>query len=162
MSERKTRKEIIVGGIGNPLMSDEGVGIHVIHQLTAETEYSNIVDFVDLGSSAMNVIHGIAGRKKAILIDCARMGEPIGTIKRFSPEEVISSKDLNHLSLHEGDLLDALALSQKLGECPEDVVIFGIQPDIITFGEELSPSLRERLPEYTRTVIQELNGELNA
>ena len=143
-------------------MSDEGIGIHVIQQLTASAEYSNIIDFVDLGSSAMNVIHAIAGRKKAILIDCAYMGEPVGTIKRFIPDQVVSDKNIKHLSLHEGDLLDALALSQKLGECPEDIVIFGIEPENMSFGEALSTPLQEQLLEYTWAVIQELNGDLNA
>ncbi|MFA4835979.1 MAG: hydrogenase maturation protease, partial [Dehalococcoidia bacterium] len=82
------RRGIIVGGLGNPLMTDEGIGIHVISELAARSGCSPDVDFVELGSSVMNVVHAIAGRQKAILIDCALMDEPAGTIRRFHPDEV--------------------------------------------------------------------------
>ncbi|MFC1965654.1 hydrogenase maturation protease [Chloroflexota bacterium] len=150
-------KDIVVGGLGNTLMSDEGIGIHVLHEVMACPECPDNVEFVELGSSAMNVVHAIAGRQKAVLIDCAFMGESAGTIRRFTLDEVTSTKTMTHLSLHEGDLLGALELSRRLGEYPQNVIIFGIQPESITQGEHLSSPLQERLAAYATTVLQELN-----
>jgi len=151
------RKNIVVGGLGNPLMTDEGIGIYVLRELMTKSECPDNVEFVELGSSVMNVVHAIAGRQKAVLIDCACMEKPAGTIQRFSPDEVFTTKALMHFSLHEGDLLDVLKLSRRLGEYPQDVVIFGIQPESMTLGEGLSPPLQERLANYTEVVLQELN-----
>jgi len=150
------RKGTVVVGLGNPLMSDEGIGIYILRKLMAKSEHSDNVHFVELGSSVVNVIHAIAGRQKAVLIDCALMERPAGTIRRFSPDEVSSTKALTHLSLHEGDLLAALELSRRLGEYPQDVVIFGIQPENMAPGEGLSFTLRNRLEEYVEVIGAEL------
>ncbi|MFC1907567.1 hydrogenase maturation protease [Chloroflexota bacterium] len=150
-------KGIVVGGLGNTLMSDEGIGIHVLREIMACAECPENAEFVELGSSVMNVVHAIAGRQKAVFLDCAFMDEPAGTMRRFTPDEAISTKILTHLSLHEGDLLGALELSRRLGEYPQNVVIFGIQPKSITPGEHLSSPLQERLTAYTTAVLQELN-----
>ncbi|MDD5095370.1 MAG: hydrogenase maturation protease [Dehalococcoidia bacterium] len=152
------RKSIIVGGIGNPLMTDEGIGIHLIAELTARPDIPPNVDCIDLGSSLMNVVHAIAGREKAILIDCARMEEPPGTIRRFTPQDVSSQKALPHFSLHEGDLMDGLELSRRLGEYPQQVVIFGIQPASMEEGEALSPSLQKQLGSYIEAILREITG----
>lgn len=153
------RKDIVVGGLGNPLMTDEGIGIYILQELKTKGNCPANVDLIDLGSSAMNVVHAIAGRQKAVLIDCACMEEVPGTIRKFSPNEVVSTKTLRHFSLHEGNLMDSLELSQRLGEYPHNVVIFGIQPESMLPGEGLSPPLQERLADYTEAVIKELNGE---
>ena len=150
-------KDIVVGGLGNTLMSDEGIGIHVLREVMACPERPENIEFVELGSSAMNVVHAISRRQKAVLIDCTFMDEPPGTIRRFTPDEATSTKTLTHLSPHEGDLLGALELSRRLGEYPQNVVIFGIQPESITPGERLSSPLQERLAAYATAVFQELN-----
>ena len=58
-------------------------------------------------------------------------------------------------SLHEGDLLNTLELSQRLGECPEEVVIFGIEPKQIADGEGLSDELQNNIQQYIQTILQE-------
>lgn len=153
-------KAVVVGGLGNPLMSDEGIGVYVVRELACRWECLGRTDFIELGTSLMNVVHAIAGRQKAVLVDCARMDEPAGTMRRFTPEEVISGKEMPYFSLHEGDLLDALKLSQVLGECPPEIVIFGIQPLSLDFGEGLSPSLHARMGDYIETIGWELGTPL--
>lgn len=158
----RARKNTVVVGLGNLLMTDEGAGIHVVRQLMTKSEQFAHVDFADLGSSLMSVVHAIAGRRKVILIDCAFMDEPAGTIRRFSPDEVVSTKAMIHFSLHEGDLMGLLELSRKLGEYPGEVVIFGIQPESMAISEGLSSTLRKQLGNYVEMIIQELNGDPNA
>ena len=155
----RQRKDIVVGGLGNLLMTDEGAGLYVVRELRANSGLLSYVEFVELGSSLMGVIHAIANREKAILVDCAYMGEPAGTIRCFSPKDVASTKALAHFSLHEGDLLGALELSQKLGEYPREVVIFGIQPENIGMGDSLSSTLKEQLGSYVKIIMQELKRD---
>jgi len=152
------RKGTVVVGIGNPLMTDEGVGIAVVRGLMSSPALNGEVDFVEAGTSSMAVVHAIAGRRKAVLVDCAWMDEAPGTIRRFSPDMVVSRKGLGRLSLHEGDVLEALKLSQRLGENPWETVIYGVQPQSVEPGEALSPALRDRVDDYVATVSADLTG----
>lgn len=147
---------ILLIALGNVLMSDEGIGVRVVERLAAPAGRFPGVDFLDAGTSGMAAVHALPGRRKAVFVDCARMGEPAGALRRFTPEQVISLKDLPGLSLHEGDLLSILKLSEQLGERPAEVVIFGIQPGRIEPGLDLSPALASRLDEYVARVGKEL------
>jgi hydrogenase maturation protease len=153
----KERKDVVVVGLGNLLMTDEGAGLHVIYELMAISERFDNVEFIELGSSALSAVHAIAGRQKAILIDCAYMNQPAGTIRRFTPDDVISNKAVADFSLHEGDLLGELELIRQLGEYPNEVIIFGIQPKSMLPGEDLSPELQKRLDSYREIICAELD-----
>ena len=148
-------KGTVVIGLGNPLMSDEGIGIRVLEQFQSQADRFPDVEFLDLGTSAAEVLHAIAGRSKAVFIDCAYMSEPPGTIREFGRDSVQSVKTPG-VSFHEGDLLATLDLSRRLGENPPVVLIFGIEPHRIGPGQELSPALQSRLNEYVERVAREL------
>jgi len=149
-------KETVVVGLGNLLMRDEGIGLYIVRELSARVGCNSDIGFVELGCSFISVLHTIARRRKAVIIDCAYMSELPGTMRRFSPDDVASRKAMLPLSLHQANLLDALELSRKLGEHPEEVIIFGIQPESVALGEGLSLLLRERLQNYVETVGEEL------
>lgn len=146
----------IVIGLGNLLMSDEGIGVRLVERLAARAAEFQDVQFLDAGTSGMVALHAMAGKHKAVFVDCALMGEPPGTIRRFTPEQASSLKKMPGLSLHEGDLFGILELSKQLGECPPEVVIFGIQPDRIEPEPQLSPTLAGRLADYEAAVRAEL------
>ncbi|MFH0952798.1 MAG: hydrogenase maturation protease [Verrucomicrobiota bacterium] len=146
---------IVIIGLGNLLKSDEGVGIHVLRALAAGPLDLPGADLVDAGASGMSALHAMANRRKAIFVDCAFMGEEPGAVRRFTPSEVASRKELTGFSLHEGDLLEVIALSRRLGECPEQIVIFGIQPQHVGPGEKLSPALEQRLEKYAEMIRSE-------
>lgn len=152
------RCSTVVLGLGNPLMADEGIGVRLVVQLSRSVAEHPDVEFVDAGTGGLAVLHHIAGRRKAIFIDCAYMGEEPGTIRRFTPEEVCSTKVLAHQSLHEADLLRILELSQQLDEAPDEVVIFGIQPQRIEPALGLSSVLEGRIDEYLAMLLKELNA----
>lgn len=152
----KKSKEIIVVGIGNLLMRDEGIGCAVIdHFVSCQDVYPD-VEFVDIGTGGFALLHLISGRKKAILIDCAKMGTEPGTIKKFTPEQVNSIKQLSHYSLHEADVLKVIEISRQLGQCPAEIVIFGVEPELIEIGQELSETLFVRFVDYITAVEKEL------
>ena len=149
-------KQTLIICLGNPLMRDEGIGIHLASELSSRLADHSGVEVLDLGTGGLTVIHAIEGRKKVVFVDCAIMGEAPGAIRRFTPEEVRSKKVKTRYSLHEGDLLDSLELSRNLGECPEDIVIFGIEPKHIAPGEGLSEELQSNIPLYVETILKEL------
>jgi hydrogenase maturation protease len=150
------RKNVVVIGLGNILLSDEGIGVHLIRQLSNQQAKFPKVDFIEAGAAGMNLLHLIANRKKAVIIDCAKMGEKPGTIRRFAPDQVTSIKHLTHFSLHEIDILQVLNLSKQLGECPAEVVFFGIEPKSLKPGQNLSQTLSAKIDSYIAVVCEEL------
>ena len=149
-------KDIIVLGLGNPLMSDEGVGVSIVERLQKQAAKFPDVEFIDAGTGGMNVLHLIANRKKAVIVDCALMGQTPGTTRRFTPNDVTSVKQVSHFSLHDVDILKVLELSRQLEECPPEVIIFGIEPAKIEQGDTLSPELAAQIGEYVKIISRSL------
>jgi hydrogenase maturation protease len=156
-SDFKHRTSIVVLGLGNPLMADEGVGVALIERLAPLAEQYPDVEFIDAGTGGMAVLHWIEGRRKAVFVDCAFMGEPPGTMRRFAPDEVRSTKELAHQSLHEADLLKILDLARELGQGPREVVIFGIQPQTVIPRLGLSKIVADRMDHYVEVIRSEIN-----
>lgn len=150
------KNPVVVLGLGNPLMADEGIGIHLIERLMKmATKYPG-VDFVDAGTGGLSVLHQIEGRRKAIFIDCALMDEEPGILKRFTPQDVHTTKVLAGQSLHETDLLRIIRLARQLDQAPQEVVIFGIQPEQVTLSENLSTTLSSKFDSYLSEILLEL------
>ena len=152
------RKPIIVLGLGNPLMADEGIGTKLIEKLNSACGSDARADFIDAGTGGMTVLTYIASREKAIIIDCALMGTEPGTIKRFTPEDVTTVKKLSHLSLHDSDIIKVIELSKQLGECPKEVVFFGIEPQTIEQKMELTELIESKLEEYVSMILKEVQN----
>lgn len=136
-------------------MTDEGVGIYIVEEIARRGLLPDNIEIDDLGTGNMNIIHAIADRDKVVLVDCAKMGEEPGTIRRFSMSDVVSKKVKSNWSAHEGDLLDLLELSKTLEQLPGQVVLFGIEPHTIDHGQELTPCLQDRFEDYISAVISE-------
>jgi hydrogenase maturation protease len=155
------RQSSIVIGLGNPLMSDEGIGILLVQKLAQQAQNQELpgcenVEFYDGGTGGLNLLYKIENRDKVILIDCAKMGEQPGTIHRFTPDQVRSIKNLGHFSLHEVDILKVLNLAGQLDAAPKEVVIFGIEPASLDLNPALSDVLAGRVDTYLAAITEEL------
>lgn len=148
-------KPTLIICLGNPLMRDEGIGIRLASEFSVHLADNPDVEVLDLGTGGLSVIHAIAGREKIVFVDCAIMGQSPGLMLRFTPEQVRSKKVRMRYSMHEGDLLNTLELSRRLGECPDDIVIFGIEPKEIAHGEGLTSELENNIRQYIQTILQE-------
>lgn len=146
-------RPILLAGLGSPLMTDEGVGVYLAEEIAHRDLLPNSVEVLELGTGNLNVIHAIAGRRMVVFIDCARMGCDPGTMRRFGMEDVVSRKVQPNWSAHEGDLLNLLEISRTIGELPNEVVLFGIEPERIGYGESLSPTLQSRFEDYLTRIV---------
>ena len=146
------KNDIVVLGLGNPLMSDEGIGGFLIDKLLENKGSYPNVDFIEAGTGGLAILRLIADRKKAIIIDCAYMGKSPGTMVKFAPQEVQSVKKLLHFSLHEIDILKVIELASQLDQCPDEIVIFGIEPEKIELGDGLSPVLQKKTDDYIEKI----------
>lgn len=145
-------------GLGNPLMGDEGIGTEIVRRLSERSARHPSAEFVDVGTGGLTVLHLIEGRRKAVFVDCALMAMAPGTVRRFTPEEVRSNKVLAHQSLHEADLIRVIDMARQLDQAPEEIVLFGIQPERVELRQGLSETLTIRLEEYIALVLKELDA----
>lgn len=154
-------KPIAVIGLGNPLMADEGIGIALVNRLAELAAQGKAptdqVEYVDGGCGGMSLLTLLEDRKTVILIDCAKMGLPAGTIRRFTPHDVQSVKRLAHLSLHEVDILKVIELADLIGKKPDNIIILGIEPHTIQQQSYLSEPLARRMDDYVQLLIQTLS-----
>jgi hydrogenase maturation protease len=144
---------IVVIGVGNLLLKDEGIGIHVIQTLQ-EIELPPDVTLIDGGTSPELWAYTRIG-DKMIIIDAAKAGGKPGAVYRFRPEDIMAEKGILN-SAHELGVIEALNLMTFAGNKPGDVVIIGIEPAEISPGLELSTVLRQKIPDIIKVVLKEI------
>jgi hydrogenase maturation protease len=143
---------IAVVGVGNLLLKDEGIGIHVVRALQ-ELFMPDGVVVIDGGTSP-DVLDYLEPADKLVIIDAAEAGGVPGAIYRFRPDDVTLETG-EAISLHELGLVSSLKMMSLLGKTPPEVIIIGIQPKEIAWGMELSPELKEKVPEIVKAVLKE-------
>jgi hydrogenase maturation protease len=149
----ETTPRIVVIGVGNLLLKDEGIGIHVVKALQ-EIGLPDDVKLIDGGTSPDLIAYTRAG-DKLIIIDAARAsGEP-GSVYRFGLDDLAGGKQ-TLTSAHEMGVAENLRIMTLTGTAPRETVIIGIEPWEIGWGTELSPALRKKLPEIVKIALREI------
>lgn len=146
---------ILVMGVGNPLMRDEGAGPRVIEMLLAAYEFPENVEVVDCGTMGFTILDVLRGTDHLIVVDALRTDdlEP-GTVVRLEPDDFAPSQVMH--SLHDVRLPEVLQTAALIGTTPETVAI-GIQIEEITeWVLELSEPVTEALPVAVGAVLEEL------
>lgn len=149
-----SRPPILVMGVGNILLCDEGVGVRVIEAMQSMTVPDN-VELLDGGTASMALVDSLNNREKVILIDAVRGGNNPGTLYRFMPDEIKIGKHMLS-SLHDIGLLEAFGMAQYLGGVPQNIIIYGIEPKEIAWGLDLSPEVAAVVPRVIELVLSEL------
>ena len=148
---------IVILGIGNLLLKDEGVGIHLVRKLADVLDRSDI-DIID-GGTDPDIVSCIGDNvEKLIVIDAANTGDQPGTIFRFNIDDLESGLP-EAVSLHEIGIVDSIKMMSLIGKRPNNVTIIGIQPETVDFGLELSPALSEKLPKIIEIVLSEIEDK---
>lgn len=145
-------------GVGNLLLKDEGVGVHVARRLL-DMDLPPRVEVLEGGTAGLDLLDAIEGREKVIVVDAVQTGQPPGTLYRFSRDD-IEERPKQRMSLHDIDMTDLLKLSDLLGgEKPAEVVVIGVEArDIETASMELSPEIEAQVPTLIDLVIREIGG----
>jgi hydrogenase maturation protease len=147
-------------GFGNTILSDDGVGIYAVREISRRLGHADgrpALDIVESEVAGFALMELLAGCRRAILVDAIQFDdlEP-GTVVRIEPHDLRTS--LRIRSVHEIDLPTVLALGRHLGlSMPEEVAIFGIQAeDSCTFGESLSASVTSGMQKAVDLILAEV------
>lgn len=146
---------ILVLGIGNTLLADEGVGIVAMNELETRFGTSEDMDFIDGGTLSFTLAVPISECDALLVIDAAELGELPGTMHSFEGEEMDRFLGENRRSsVHEVGLLDLRAISLLTGYWPQQRALIGIQPAFVGWGDTLTPSVAAALPEVCSTASE--------
>ncbi|SHI66414.1 hydrogenase maturation protease [Geosporobacter subterraneus DSM 17957] len=155
-------KKTAVVGIGNILLKDDGVGIHILKHIE-EAAWSRDITLVDGGTCIFDLLDVFVKHEKVVIIDSIKGGHAPGTIYRLTPEELGSFVKAT-TSLHDVQVLDLLQNVNYMGYFPK-VMIIGIEPEEICFDLSLSKTIKGQLPrmiEVLKTEILEEKSEKSA
>ncbi len=145
---------VLVLGVGNILMGDEGIGVRVIESLK-DCQLPEGVELFDGGTASLELLSIFSDRKKLVIIDAIRGGQEAGAVYRFNFEDLTYRKDFA-TSLHQIGITDTLNQAKILGCLPEEVVLIGIEPATIKPGLELSPEIAAVIPRVKEVILKEL------
>ncbi len=145
----------LVLGVGNLLLTDEGIGIHAIQRLLETRALPESVDLVDGGTAGLNLMTYLEGVDRLVIIDAVETGGPPGTIIRLAGEKIPAYMALK-VSPHEITLPDFLAAAKLRNLYPKEVIVWGMQPQSLEVGVDLSPELADRLDTLVSHVVEEV------
>jgi hydrogenase maturation protease len=146
----------LVLGLGNPLLSDDGVGIRVAHEVADQVE-SPQVTVSETSVAGLGLLDSIVGYDKVIIIDAIQTEKvQAGQIYRMNSEDFSLTKHFS--SPHQVNLATALELGKMLGlAMPREIAIFAVEAkDVSTFGEGCTPEIEQVIPEVVAMVLEEL------
>ena len=154
MDDAPAKAPILVVGIGNILLRDEGIGVHVVRAM-ADRSLPADVELLDGGTAGADLLDTISDRDKVILIDALDADVPPGTIVRLEAEDLAAGAS-DSISLHEFGLAETLQMAKHLGCMPLQVTVLAVRPQDVRSGLELSAEMRSWLPGLVQAVLDEL------
>lgn len=149
----------LVLGLGNPILSDDAVGIRVVEELEGKVDQKEVT-LVETTVAGLGLLDFLTGHDRAIIIDAIQtVGGQAGRIYRLDPEALDFTR--HSASPHDVNLATALELGKRLElSLPQQIIIFAIEvADASTFSEECTPEVRRAIPACVEMIIQEINGE---
>jgi len=146
---------ILVMGLGNLVMSDDGLGSRVVSELERRFRPRDEVRLLDGGTLGLDLLPRLEGVEKLLIVDALQMGAAPGSLFRLEGDEVPRAF-ANKLSVHQMGLQDLLAVAELQGNLPQQLVVIGAQSERIEMGMELSPPVETALEQVVSAVLVEL------
>ncbi len=145
----------LVLGIGNTLLTDEGVGIHVLHQLEDGAPLPPDVEMMDGGTLSFTLAGPIEEAEALIVVDAANLKGKAGEMQVFEGEAMDAFLMSNRKStVHEVGLTDLRAIAILAGHWPERRALVAIQPQVVDWGEEPTPAVAAAIPPACAAIRQ--------
>lgn len=151
-------RRALIGGIGNVLLGDDGVGPYILRLLDSRYCFGDDVELVDLGTPALDLTHQIVGLRSLILIDSVASDEEApGTVVLYRKEQIMSIAPTERLDPHSPALSECLLTAEMLGASPEQVLLVGIVGTTYEPGEPMSTAVRASVEEAIPAILDELS-----
>jgi hydrogenase maturation protease len=136
--------KVVILGLGNPLFTDEGLGVHLVHALAPGLPAG--IEWIDGGTDGLGLLRIVEQASHLLILDAVDAGEASGTVIELSGEELPKLQRIK-LSQHQLGFQEVLGLAAFNGRTPEKMVLIGVQPHSLEWGCELSQTISALLPD---------------
>jgi len=148
---------ILVLGLGNILLSDEGIGVRTVEAFQEQWTVPETVHIVDGGTCGMDMLDIIASHDTMIVVDAVKTGAPAGTVVKITGDDV-PVFFRGRLSPHQLGLSDLLATLTLTGEAPGSVSVIGCVPASMATSLAMTPEIAARIPAMIGLLVEELTA----
>jgi len=145
-------QRVLVLGIGNSLLQDDGAGVHVAESFKSRAKNFSCVDVVDGGTLGLSLLSELEDAQAIIVVDAAELGEAAGEIRVFEGKEMDRQLSGVSSTVHELALSDLLAAAALTGQRPEHRALVAIQPASTEWGLEPTQAVQAAIPRATGLV----------
>lgn len=142
----------LVLGVGNTILTDEGVGPWVVDRLRALNPEAPGITWMDGGTLSFSIAAWVEDTENLIVVDATELRSPPGTVRVFVNEDMDRMLGGHGRSIHEVGLMDLMNMARLTERLPARRALVGIQPEIIDWGTEPSPAVGAAMPEAARAV----------
>ena len=148
--------EVVVVGLGNILLGDDGVGIHSVKKMVTQDSLPQYIRCIDGGIKSFDALYECGNASNIIVVDAIKGGGKPGTIYKMDIEEWQS---VQGISLHNTNFLDALFFTRTFQGIKHNVTVIGMEPKNITPTLELSPLVKRKLNELIQIILCEAKSK---
>ncbi|AFQ42934.1 HyaD/HybD family hydrogenase maturation endopeptidase [Desulfosporosinus meridiei] len=148
--------KIMVMGVGNILLSDEGLGVRFL-DVFAKDKLPDNVELLEGGTAGLELVHLILDVDFLIIIDAFNANAEPGALFRFHPGDLQVIPEQYEVSFHQIGIVEVLTLANVLGHAPQ-TLIFGIQPKSLEWGLEISADIEALFPRLKELVLKEIDS----
>jgi hydrogenase maturation protease len=153
-----SKSDVIVLGLGNEYISDDGIGIHTIREIQNSNRFENCT-IKELAVGGIELLDSLTGYDRAIIVDAFVSGaDQPGTIYRY--RQTLDEEIPKFKSSHQINLSQVVGLAKMLGiPMPKEIIVFGVEAaDITTFNKNCTPKVEAVIPELVELIQSELCG----
>jgi hydrogenase maturation protease len=151
-------KKVLVGGIGNVLLGDDGVGPYAVRLLNSQYAFEGGVEVIDLGTPALDLIDQFSGKDAVILIDCIQCDDADpGSVQLYRKDDLIRYRPEVRMDPHSPALVENLLSADLFGLSPRELLLVGIVGENYEPGCSLSPKVDAAIPKVFREILHELD-----
>jgi hydrogenase maturation protease len=151
-------KRVLIAGIGNVLLGDDGVGPYVLHQLETGYKFEEGVNLEDLGTPALDFIDHIAGLDALIVVDSVENGKTSGSITPYRKPDLLRHKTSVRMDTHSPAITECLAAAEIFfGASPAEILLIGVSAETYAAGCTLSVEVKAAVEPAAQAVLAELD-----
>lgn len=142
----ESNRTCLVVGVGNTLLQDDGIGIHVANALRGDASVPSYCEIIDGGTIGLALLPEVEDSDTLVIVDAAELGEEPGAVRVFIDEQVDRHLSGKRRSVHEVAIVDLLAAAGIRGARPRHCALVAVQPESTDWGLEPTPRVQGAIP----------------
>jgi hydrogenase maturation protease len=150
----------LVLGLGNPILTDDGVGVRVAEAVRAALPPDTPIEVCEVSVGGLRLMERMLGYERVILVDALQPGDGLpGTVRRLTYDDLTAMSPTQHAAnAHDTSLVTALEAASRMGmPVPREIIIYGIGvQDVLNFSDRPTPAVAAAIPVVTAAVLDEL------